>query len=271
MTDSNAAYLAIKSGSTVANPVTTGRSTHSQLDVGTIIMEMGGVRWFVDLGMENYLAAGYFNRLRFQFYRAMTQAHNTLAISNSTQQPLSYVNQAFSAQAVQLRYVSTSTLPGWSFEVLNMTQLYAYARVTSAMRGVAFIKRTNVNGGLPWVQVVVQDEVTSTSPVDVVSMFHTAATVTIDATGKIATFTQNGISLRGVINSPSSASWARVTCDASARTPAGQNANTGISNMVVRAPTMQTSVTISVVFQLDAGAGSYAAPGFGPLSSWPMS
>jgi hypothetical protein len=271
MTDTTAAYVGIVSGFNPANPATSKRSTHSQLDIGSFIMEMGGVRWFIDLGMEDYNAAGYFNQLRFRFYRAMTQGHNTLCISTAFQQPLQYVNQAFSAEVKQTRFVKSSTLPAWSFEILDMTEAYANQTVTSATRGIAFIKRTNVNGGLPWVQVMVQDEVTSSSPVDVVSMFHTAATtISIDASGKVATFTQNNIRLRGVIQSPSTGSWAKITADASGQTPAGQNANVGITNMVVRASALTTSVTISVYFQLEAGYTSYPNPGYGPLSSWPL-
>jgi hypothetical protein len=271
MTDTSAAYLAIKSGTTPDDPRLAGRSTHAQLDAGSFIMEMGGQRWFIDLGLEDYNANGYFNQLRFQFYRARTEAHNTLAVSNATQAALAFVNQAYAVEAKQTRYVTTTTLPAWSFEILDMTALYTSYGVTSAQRGYAFIKRTNVNGGLPWVQVVVQDEITSSRAIDAVSMFHTKASVSIDASGKIATFTLGGITLRGVISSPSTASWVKITCDASAQQPAGQNANVGCSNMIVRAPSMQTSVTISVYFQLGAGHNSYPAPGFGALSSWPLS
>jgi hypothetical protein len=271
MFDTSASYLAVTSGVTPDDPsLATTRSTHSQLDLGSFILELGGQRWLVDLGLENYGAAGYFNQNRFKFYRARTEGHNTLAISTTMQQPLAYANQAYAAEAAQTKFVSTVTLPAWSFEILDMTPVYAYARVTSVKRGIAFIKRTNVNGGLPWVQAVIQDEIVASTAVDVVSMFHTMATVSIDSSGKVATFTQGGITMRGVISSPSTASWAKITCDASGQTPSGQNANTGCSNMIVRAASMQTSVTISVFFQLGTGYTAYPTPGFGPLSNWPL-
>jgi hypothetical protein len=45
-----------------------------------------GVRWFVDLGADNYNLPGYFGGQRWNYYRMRAESHNTLVL-NPTDQP----------------------------------------------------------------------------------------------------------------------------------------------------------------------------------------
>ena len=73
----DAAWLAIKGG--------TGAASHGHLDAGTFVYEAGGVRWFCDLGPENYNLPGYFADRRWEYLRANNRSHNTWVIGDALQ------------------------------------------------------------------------------------------------------------------------------------------------------------------------------------------
>ncbi len=75
--DRDAAWLAIKGG--------TGAASHGHLDAGSFVYEAGGVRWFVDLGKEDYNLPGYFGKQRWQYFRLNNRSHNTLVIADALQ------------------------------------------------------------------------------------------------------------------------------------------------------------------------------------------
>ena len=72
-----AAWLAIKGG--------TGAASHGHLDAGAFVYEAGGVRWFHDLGKENYNLPGYFGKNRWDYFRLTNLSHNTLVIGGGLQ------------------------------------------------------------------------------------------------------------------------------------------------------------------------------------------
>jgi hypothetical protein len=76
--DATAAWLAIKGG--------TGAANHGHLDAGSFVYEAGGVRWFVDLGKEEYNLPGYFGKQRWQYFRLNNRSHNTLVIGDALQE-----------------------------------------------------------------------------------------------------------------------------------------------------------------------------------------
>jgi hypothetical protein len=73
----DAAWLAIKGG--------TGAASHGHLDGGVFVYEAGGVRWFHDMGMEDYNLPGYFGKKRWSYFRLTNSAHNTLVIGGQLQ------------------------------------------------------------------------------------------------------------------------------------------------------------------------------------------
>lgn len=73
-----AAWLAIKGG--------TGAVSHGHLDAGSFVYEAGGVRWFVDLGSDDYNLPGYFGDRRWEYFRLNNRSHNTLVIGDQLQE-----------------------------------------------------------------------------------------------------------------------------------------------------------------------------------------
>lgn len=72
-----AAWLAIKGG--------TGAASHGHLDAGAFVYEAGGIRWFHDLGKDDYNMPGYFGRNRWDYLRLTNLSHNTLVIAGKLQ------------------------------------------------------------------------------------------------------------------------------------------------------------------------------------------
>lgn len=75
--NADAAWLAIKGG--------TGAASHGHLDAGSFVYEAGGVRWFSDLGSDNYNMPGYFGKQRWEYFRLNNRSHNTLVIGDALQ------------------------------------------------------------------------------------------------------------------------------------------------------------------------------------------
>ena len=73
----DAAWLAIKGG--------TGAASHGHLDAGSFVYEAAGVRWFCDLGKEDYNLPGYFGKQRWEYFRLNNRSHNTLVIGDALQ------------------------------------------------------------------------------------------------------------------------------------------------------------------------------------------
>jgi hypothetical protein len=77
--DPVAAYVGIKGGET------SGRRSHSHLDLGHFVYEVGGQRWAIDLGPEDYSNCYLAPPQRYAFYRASTFGHNTLTMNGVDQ------------------------------------------------------------------------------------------------------------------------------------------------------------------------------------------
>ncbi len=73
----DAAYLAIKGG--------TPGASHGHMDVGSFIYDYAGVRWFHDLGSDDYNMPGYFGSKRWSYFRLNNRSHNTLVIGGRLQ------------------------------------------------------------------------------------------------------------------------------------------------------------------------------------------
>jgi len=73
----DAAWLAIKGG--------TGAASHGHLDAGSFVYEAKGIRWFHDLGKDDYNMPGYFGNQRWEYLRLNNLSHNTLVIDGKLQ------------------------------------------------------------------------------------------------------------------------------------------------------------------------------------------
>lgn len=76
-TQPDAAWLAIKGG--------TGAASHGHLDAGSFVYDAAGIRWFHDLGSDDYNMPGYFGKQRWDYLRLNNFSHNTLVVNGKNQ------------------------------------------------------------------------------------------------------------------------------------------------------------------------------------------
>jgi hypothetical protein len=157
-TDPNAIYLGLKAGSPSVN--------HGHMDIGSFIMEAGGVRWASDFGMQEYesleskginLWSMGQNAQRWTIFRLNNKAHNTLTINDQLQQVKGYA-----------KIDRFSDKPELMYAISDLSTVYE-GQLTSVKRGVAIVDQK---------YVVVRDELmTSNQPATVRwSMMTTATT-----------------------------------------------------------------------------------------------
>ena len=208
--DRNAVFVGFKAGDNKAN--------HSNLDLGSFVLDAHGVRWALDLGADDYNLPGYFGNRRWSYYRMRAEGHNTLVI-NPDEEP----DQPPSAATRIARFESK---PERAFAIADLTP--AYARHTRRVeRGIALLDRK---------RVLVQDEIQAERPAEVWWFMHTKSAVQIAADGASATLSEGNTRLRVTVLSPPDA---RLTVrDAVplplSPQPEGQNANKGIRKLTIQ-------------------------------------
>jgi len=229
--DPNAIFIGFKGGDNKAN--------HSHLDLGSFVLDALGVRWAFDLGGDDYNLPGYFGKQRWSYYRLRTESHNTLTLDGENQDPRG---------AAPL--VAFGSTPQRSFAVADMTAAYK-SKTTRAHRGIALLDRK---------QVLVQDELEATQPVEVVWNFLTKAK--IEANGDRATLTRGRAKLEARILSPAGAKFEVI----SANPPPPQRQQPDVHNLTVRLPAKTTQTRIAVLLS-PAGAAE-TTPKLEPLETW---
>jgi len=110
--DTNALYAGLKAGSNAVS--------HTQLDLGTVILEWAGVRWLMDMGRDSYDLPGYFDSRasedgepigqRWNYYRLTNFAHNTITVNGRRQSP-----------RAEARIVRFESSPDWAFAIADLT------------------------------------------------------------------------------------------------------------------------------------------------------
>lgn len=122
-TDPAALYLAIKGG--VAN------LSHAHMDAGSFVLEAGGVRWAIDLGMQNYeslesrgikLWDRGQDSPRWHVFRLNNRSHNTLTVGNQ-------LHQVGAAAHI----VDFSALAPAPYTLVDLTPVFA-GQTTQALR-----------------------------------------------------------------------------------------------------------------------------------------
>ena len=209
--DPNAIFVGVKAGDLKVG--------HSQLDLGSFVLDAGGQRWAIDLGADDYNMPQYFGKLRWTYYRMRTESHNTVLLDGENQDP--------KAEAPILAYRSA---PELAFVRVDLTKAYP-GKVKRFERGVALVGRR---------QVIVQDEIASEQPVEALWGMVTGAEATLK--GRTATLRKGDWSLEARIIAPPDA-----TFDLAPTTPpAPQNPNTGTRKLVVKLPAKVTALRLVV-------------------------
>ncbi len=233
--DPNAVFVGVKAGDLKVG--------HSQLDLGSFVLDAGGRRWAIDLGADDYNMPEYFGKLRWTYYRMRTESHNTVLIDHENQDP--------KAEAPVVAYRST---PEVAFVRVDLAKAWP-GRVTRFERGVALVGRR---------QVIVQDEISAAQPVEALWGMVTGAEVTLK--GPTATLRQGDWTLDASIVAPPDAAFAVV----STTPPAPQNPNTGTRKLVVRLPGKVTDLRLVVALTPQGPASGGRLPVWTnrPLAEW---
>ncbi len=228
--DAHQIYAAIKSGSNQTN--------HTDMDIGTFVMEAMGVDWFEELGKDNYNLPNYMSRTsassgRWTYYRKRAEGQNTLVIN-----PSSYGGQDVDAKCQITDYQSTYD---GGYATVNMKNAYDGYGASAVKRSLAlFDNRTRVR---------LRDEITCSSASTIYWFAHTRAKISISDDGKTATLTKNGKTLIAQIASPDNAKFTQMDATplSSSPNPSGQNVNEGYRKLVIKL-TKTTSASITVFF-----------------------
>jgi hypothetical protein len=197
--DPNAIFVGVKGGDNKAN--------HSHLDLGSFVLDGGGVRWALDAGPDDYNLPGYFGKQRWSYYRMRTEAHNTMLIDKENQDPR--------AEAAITSHLFS---PDLSWVELDLARAYT-RRLKQFHRKVGIVQGQ---------QVFVEDALESEQPVEALWGMLTDAEVALN--GQIAELQKGGWTLSAEILSPRHAVFDVVP----ALAPAPQASNPGIKKLVVR-------------------------------------
>jgi len=216
--DTNAVFVGFKGGFNQAD--------HAHLDIGSFVLDAGGVRWASDLGRDNYDIPGYWDTPegggRWKIFRLNNYSHNTLTLNNDVQR--------VDARAP---IVKSGFSEARSFAVTDMTTAYV-PHVKSVKRGVALIDNC---------AVVVQDEI-SWSGENKKAHWQITTNAEIQLKGSEAFLKKDGKTLNARIISPAGAVFKTV----SAEKEPPENNNTGYRQLVIDLKEKGNNTTICVVF-----------------------
>lgn len=227
--DPKALYVGFKGGDNKAN--------HCHLDLGSFVFDALGYRWAEDLGGDSYGLKGYFGKERFTYYRTRTESHNTLLLDGKNQ------------ELVKAPIIALSNQPERSFAVADLTAAYG-ANALSVKRGIAMLAGKSV---------LVQDEIETRAPAEVVWNFLTRAKIKADAT--TALLTQGEATVRATILSPKNARFEIIPAAA----PKPQAQQPDVQNLTVRLGEKTKKERIVVL--LTPGSGNQTAA-IEPLNDW---
>lgn len=151
-------YVGIKGGET------SGRRSHSHLDLGHFVYEIAGHRWAIDLEPDDYTDCYLTPPERYKFYRANSFGHNTLMINQQQQR----FEPALDLPPVTATFSQASEGADGTSIAVDLSAAYP------AMRSVRRTFTLAPTGAL-----AIADEISSTTPIEKIAWsLHTRANVT---------------------------------------------------------------------------------------------
>ncbi len=178
-----ALYIAAKGGD--------NRGRQAQLDIGTFVLDAGGVRWGLELGVENDLGGemqpGADRTKRYQLFLEGTRGQNTLTFGGG--------NQDLNARA---GVIATQSSPEAGFAIIDMTKAYD-KNADKVHRGIMVVR-----GASPY--LVIQDDMNVKNTQQLVWSMQTQS-IEIAVDGPTATLKQGDRQLIATILSPKGATF----------------------------------------------------------------
>lgn len=227
-------FVGFKAGDNKAN--------HSNLDIGSFVLDALGKRWVSDLGSDDYNAPGYFstgtNGQRWTYYRMRAESHNTIVINpgqKADQDPLAAA-----------KIINFGVKGNTSFAIADITPAYA-SEATSVQRGIALA------GGKT---VIIRDEIKAEKPAEVWWFMHTRADVNIASSGKTATLSMDGAKIVAEIVSPANAKFTVMKAAPlpTSPQPKENNANEGVRKLAVNIKNVTDGKITVVIHPVDGKA-----------------
>ena len=246
-TDPNAVFLAVKAGTPHAN--------HGHMDIGSFVLDAGGVRWALDLGADSYgkleaLGLGIWNRAqgsdRWRIFRYHNSSHSTLTVDGQVQK--------VTASAPIARFSANKDFP---CTIVDMSAVYA-GQLERATRGFAL---------LPDGRVLIQDEIAAPDNTASVRWAMTTPGEITDVQPGAATLTQEDKRLHFQVLAPANAAIETFTTDPPPNEWDSPNPGTRQIGFHLSLDAGE-SATIAVLLTPGTAAQT-APPTLRPLEEWP--
>lgn len=180
-------------------------ASHGDLDIGNFVVNVNGTFMIGEMGSENYNVHAYFGANRWSYYRKRAEGQNTLVMLPSGQ---SWNGKTGAPQILQgTQVISGSKTPTPDQVAGAVSKMLRYESGTNSALGVVDTKPAHNASGLVnemqrglWMKdnrsvVVIQDEGSFKSEMDIWWFAHTQGTITVSEDGKSAYIYRNGIYL----------------------------------------------------------------------------
>lgn len=139
--EDDAAFMAIKGG--------TAAASHGHMDIGSFVYDAGGIRWFHDLGSDNYNLPGYFYDNRWDYYRLNSFSHNTLVIGGKMQKEAKAV--ATLDMAESLDQVTLKLNPAYKGQAASVMRDVQFSKPSGSVHMTDVI--TQPKGDVRWAAI----------------------------------------------------------------------------------------------------------------------
>lgn len=232
--------------------------TGSHFDKGSFIYESDGIRWFIDLGTDNYnVDGGYFGADGYTLYRKRTEGHNNVVFSPSKDDPGQIPYMSASC-------VRTESKPKGAISVYDLSDVYGPSKVNKYKRGFYL--------GDDRYSLVVQDEIElSNDYTDFYHFLHTEdAQITINEDGKSAKIVKNGETMHVSVICDAS-DWHLEVMDAKYLIDGMQRQKENDRSKIKKLAIVgcdSGSLNISVKFTVEGKGRNYSPHTFTPIDTW---
>ncbi len=233
------------------------RTNHQYLANGTFMLEANGLRWITMRGAGSYSYDGYFGSKgndgkRWTYYQTRGEAQNTI-IAN----PTALADQESEAVG---HLINSGSATNEAFGIFDITQTNKAFK--SAKRGAFLFDNRS--------KVLIQDEITTSTPSEIYWFAHTPADITISEDGKSAFLEMKGEKmLVRIIEGPAEARISVYDSKPLITSPAPQEQSLSFGKKLAIHLTNVTSLHLAVEFIPLAKEEGIPAPSqFKKLDDW---